>query len=171
MLINVNGQVWMWRVSYKKFRGRGSSAFEKKYGADGIIQVEVTLRGQTFFKGVLFQAKKGAALRSGDLRDQVEKIEEIAPGGSAVVVYRPDGYLAIKGTEYLQTEGGLVGPMNKKMESLASFFDDFLECKSGLRGMYYEAVRQRLILPTLDGQIKAIPLEVRHRVKIEVASS
>jgi hypothetical protein len=57
------------------------------------------------------------------------------------------------------------------MRPLGSFFDGFLECKNGLRGMYYEAVRERLLLPTIDGQIRAVPLEIRHRVKIEIASS
>jgi hypothetical protein len=171
IVFNVNGQAWRWCVRYKKFRGRGPNAFESTSGADGIIQVEATLGSETFFKGVLFQAKKGERLRNADLREQVEEIEKIAPSGSAVVLYRPDGYLAIKGTEYLHSEEELVGPVVKKMRPLATFFDEFLECKSGLRGMYYEAVRERLVLPTLNGEIKAIPLEVRHRIKIEIANS
>ncbi|MGO8787249.1 MAG: hypothetical protein ACLQVL_07680 [Terriglobia bacterium] len=171
VLVSVNGQTWEWRVSYKKFRGRGDGAFESKYGADGIIQIEVTLRGQTFFKGLLFQAKKGQTPRGSELREQVVKIEQIAPGGSGVVLFRPTGYLGIKGTEYLHSDEGVVGPVVNKMQSLASFLEDFLACKNGLRGMYFEAVRERLVLPTLDGEIKAIPLKVQHRIKIEVASS
>ncbi len=171
VFVNVNGQTWEWRVSYKKFRGRGLDAFEKDYGADGIIQIEVTLRGATFFKGLLFQAKKGETLRGSDLREQIAKIEEIAPCGSAVVLYHPLGYLGIKGTEYLHSDGELVGPMANKLQTLASLLEDFLECKNGLRGMYFEAVRERLVLPTLNGEIKAIPLKVQHRIKIEIASS
>lgn len=169
--VDFNGRVWIWRVSYKKFRGRGANPFENQSGADGIIQVEINSRHETYFKGLLFQAKKERRLRHGELRKQVAKIEEIAPGGSAIVVYRAEGYLGIKGTDYLQPDASLVTPLNSKMRPLASLFDDFLVCKSGLRGMYYEAVRERLLVPTLDGQIKAIPLEVRHRIKIEVASS
>jgi hypothetical protein len=171
IVISVNGQVWRWCVRYKKFRGRGPGAFETTSGADGIIQVEATLRDETLFKGVLFQGKKGERLRNAELTKQVEAIEKTAPGGSAVVLYNPTGYVAIKGTEYLHPEEVLVGPMIKRMRPLASFFDEFLECKSGLRGMYYEAVRERLVLPTIDGQIKAVQLEVRHRIKIEIASS
>jgi len=171
IVFNVNGQPWRWCVRYKKFRGRGPDAFESTSGADGIIQVEATLGSETFFKGVLFQAKKGERLRNGDLRKQVEAIEKIAPGGSAIVLYRPDRYVAIKGTEYLHLKEELVGPMVKRMQPLTTFFDEFLECKSGLRGMYYEAVRERLVLPTLDGEIKAVPLELRHRIKIEIANS
>lgn len=171
IIIRVNGQTWRWCIGYKKFRGRGANAFEKKAGADGIIQVEATLRDVTLFKGVLFQAKKVDRFRNADLKGQVEAIEGIAPGGSAVIVYGPTGYVAIKGTEYLHPEEGLVGPVIKKMRPLPSFLDEFLECKNGLRGMYYEARRKRLVLPTLDGEIKAVPLELKHRIKIEIASS
>jgi|HubBroStandDraft_6_1064221.scaffolds.fasta_scaffold01137_5 hypothetical protein len=171
ILVNVDGQVWRWRVSYKKFRGRGRGAYESKSGADGIIQVEAALRDETFFKGVLFQAKKGGEFRTTELTKQVEAIEKIAPGGSAIILYRPTSYVAVKGTEFLHPGEGLVGPVIKRMRPLGSFFDEFLECKNGLRGMYYEAVRERLVLPTIDGQIKAVELDVRHRIKIEIASS
>jgi hypothetical protein len=171
-VIIVNHQAWRWRIRYKKFRGRGPDAFERKSGADGIVQVEVTLRDETFFKGVLFQAKKGDRLGNGDLKEQVEAIEDLAPGGSAVFLYKPNGgYTAIKGTEYLHSDERLVGKLVYKMQPLASFFDEFLECKSGLRGMYYEALRDKLLVPTLDGQVKAVQLEVRHRIKIEIANT
>jgi hypothetical protein len=169
MLINVGSQAWRYRVTYKKFRGRGDDAFEHESGADGIIQVEATLRDETYFKGLLFQAKKGERLRNGDLRGQLEKIEKMAPGGSAIVLYGPSGYFGLKGTEYLNSDENLVGPAHKKMLPLGSFFDEFLECKNGLRGMYYEAVRGRLVLPTIDLEIKAVQLDVRHRIKIEIA--
>ena len=171
VLINVDGRRWRWRVRYKKFRGRGKGAFESRAGADGIIQLEVTPDDTTFFKGVLFQAKKGERLGDGDLREQVQAMENLAAGGSAVVLYSPSGYVAIKGTEYLHPDLSLVGPNTRRMRPLASFLDGFLECDSGLRGMYYEARRKRLLVPTIDGQIKAVPLETRHRISIEVAGS
>lgn len=171
ILVNVNGQMWRWRVCYKKFRGRGPGAYETKSGADGIIQVEATVRDETYFKGVLFQAKKGENFRTTELIEQVETIEKTAPGGSAIILFRPTSYVAIKGTEFLHTGEGLVGPVIKRMLPLGSFFDEFLECKNGLRGMYYEATRGRLVLPAIDGQIKAVELDVRHRIKIEIASS
>jgi hypothetical protein len=62
--INLNGQIWRWCVGYKKFRGRGDGAFEARSGADGIIQIEATLRDVTFFKGILFQAKKATRFRT-----------------------------------------------------------------------------------------------------------
>jgi hypothetical protein len=171
VLVAVDGDTWRWRIDYNKFRGRGPGAFEAKFGADGIIQIEVTVGNVTSFKGVLFQAKKDTGLRNAELRGQVKSIEDIAPGGSAVLVYRPAGYVAIKGAEYLNSEEGLVGPAIRGMRPLGSFFDEFLECRSGLRGMYYEAVRERLLLPSIDGEIRAVPLEVGQRIKIQIASS
>src|SRR2546426_834811 len=56
--VTANGQTWVWRVRYKKFRGRGHRALERATGADGIFQIEVTTGDQKHFKGVLFQAKK-----------------------------------------------------------------------------------------------------------------
>jgi hypothetical protein len=168
--INVDGHSWRWRVRYKKFRGRGKGAFEGTSGADGIIQVEVTIRGETFFEGILFQAKKVTRFRNAELRRQIISIEKLAPGGSAVFLFGPELYRAIKGTEYLRPDERLVGVTIRKMPPLASFFDEFLECKSGIRGMYYEAVREQLLLPTIDGQVKAEALEVRNRIKIEIAS-
>jgi hypothetical protein len=169
--IRAGGQTWRWRTDYKKFRGRGDGAFEGKSGADGIIQIEVTTPGIILFKGVLFQAKKSTRLRNAELKKQVLAMEELIPGGSAVLVYDPEGYAAIKGTEYLHPDQGLVGFTLRRLLPLAAFFDEFLECKSGVRGMYYEARRERLLLPSLDGEIRAIPLEVRNRIKIEIAAS
>jgi len=58
------------------------------------------------------------------------------------------------------------------MQRLGYFLaDDFLECKSGLRGMYYDAVRERLLVPTLSGDLRIVPLELRHRMAIEVLRS
>src|SRR5450631_3523679 len=50
--IRIGDQAWRWSIGYKKFRGRGPDAFESIIGADGIIQIETTLRDSTFFKGV-----------------------------------------------------------------------------------------------------------------------
>ena len=106
--------------------------------------------------------------KAGEVRKQVELIEKIAPGGSAVLLYDPAGYRAVKGTEFLHSEEGIVGKPIKRMLPLASFFDDFLECKNGLRSMYYEAVRERLLVPNLTGEVRAFPLHLGHRVKIDV---
>ena len=96
---------WQWRVTYKKFRGRGQGAPEKETGADGVFQVEVR-PGETFVivpKGVLFQAKKVRGSGRSALIDQVEEMERIAPGGSAVFQFGPNGYIGVSGRDILVT--------------------------------------------------------------------
>ena len=139
-------------------------------GADGIIQVEVTVRGITEFKGILFQAKKHGYRDRIRLEKQVVWMETHSPGGSAVLIYGPDGYAAIKGKEYL-SDAPETDLKVRRLLTLGQFFDEFLECTTGIRGMYYEAVRERLLLPTLDGQIRAVPLEVKSGIKIDIATA
>jgi len=98
--ITTNGDTWSWRMTYKKFRGRGPGAFEKPSGAGGIFEVEVTLGSQMEFKGILFQAKKIGQM-NGELQSQVERMERMAPRGSAVFVYAPESYRAVPGHDYL----------------------------------------------------------------------
>jgi hypothetical protein len=46
--------------------------------------------------------------------------------------------------------------------------DDFLGCRSGLRDMYYDAIRKILIVPTSAGA-RHISMRVKRRVRIDVA--
>jgi hypothetical protein len=159
-----DGDSWKWRVRYKKFRGRSKNAFEKRSGADGIIQIEVTLnpRRVKIYKGLLFQAKKKLLGFNAKTVGQVQAMEKIAPGGSALFLYVPNGFGAISGATYLERSAALTVP------HLGSFLGDrFLPCKSGLRGMYYDAVRELLLVPTGDSDIHAMPVDLRHRVLIE----
>jgi hypothetical protein len=158
-----NGHPWMWRVRYTKFRGRGKNPFEKRSGADGIVQVEVTLApGVKIYKGLLFQAKKNLLGFNAKTVGQVRTMEEIAPGGSALFLYTPDEYRAISGTTYLERSDAV------ELPSLGDFLGKgFLPCKNGLRGMYYDAIRDLLLVPTGDRDVRAIPVELQHRVLIE----
>src|SRR5262249_44680409 len=42
----------------------------------------------------------------------------------------------------------------------------FLPCKSGVRGMYYDAVRRNLIVP-IPGDVQIVQTDIEHRVRIE----
>jgi hypothetical protein len=168
--IKVGRTSWRWRVRYKKFRGKGPGAFETRAGADGIVQAEV-LRGKDqveLFKGLLFQAKKGRLPRSKTVLEQVQKMENIAPGSSAVFEYSSEGYRAVDGRDYLsqpiaQTERGKRTPT-----PLGSYLGDlFLPCKSGLRGMYYDAERELLLVPR-QGELLAMRVELGHRISLRV---
>lgn len=164
------GQQWEWSVRYKKFRGRGPNAFEKKSGADGIVVVEVTpaTNGETLYKSLLFQAKKGDLRLDADLIEQVRKMERIAHGSSVVFEYREDGYRAAPGTFFLEGKSDRRTSVTRNEHPLGSFLgDEFLPCNSGVRGMYYDAVRERLLIPT-GNDVRAMHVELRHRLSIEV---
>lgn len=166
--VQSDGQSWEWRISYKKFRGRGRGAAEKQIGADGIVQVEVRpgLANEIVHKGLLFQAKKIAGSSRREMHRQVEGMESVAPGGSAVFEYGPRGYRAASGQEILRPETRDVIRIGRP--NLSDYLSDrFLPCTAGLRGMYYDAVRGNLIVPGSDGP-HTYKVSLRHRVLIEV---
>lgn len=160
---------WRWRVQYKKFGGRGKNAFEKESGADGIVQVEVHgPAGDIATKGVLFQAKKASGSSRSDLRDQVRKMEDLAPRGSAVFEFGPNGYRAAASTVILREITNEPRRIPHPHDSIGEYLaEQFLLCVSGLRGMYYDAVRKILVVP-VEGAYRVVPLPLRHRVRLEV---
>lgn len=166
----IDGQRWRWRVRYKKFRGRGYKAFEKESGADGIIQVEVSQgsKEEAIYKGLLFQAKKNSLRRDTKLIEQVGNMERIAPRASVIFVYRSDAYHAVDGDDYLKESMGQ-STANRVGRQLGSYLGkEFLPCESGLRGMYYDGVRSKLLVPTPEGGIRVMDVRVKHRIAIEV---
>lgn len=162
-LLQDNGDSWRWRVRYKKFRGRGPRAFEKQSGADGIFQIEVSRGLEKHFKGLLFQAKKVGNL-DGELVSQVEHMEQLAEGGSAIVEFGPGTYRAVSSVDYLKGRSTPSDQQTVDFQTLPNFLANvFLPCTSGLRGMYFDAIRALLILP--NGV--AHQISVRHRISIE----
>jgi hypothetical protein len=151
----VTRSVWHWRVDYTKFRGRGSDALEHHTGADGLFSVEVwDAEGNGTVKGLLFQAKKGRVGRAKELREQVTEMERIVPGVSAVFEYNRELFRAARGTSYLEAVDEGLAPTRETLRGLGDFLaDDFLECESGALGLYYDANRRNLVLPTLPGPV------------------
>lgn len=143
--IAVGIDVWRWRITTRKFRGRGELATESLIGADGIVQVEVSASGSTVArKGFLFQAKKRWHSRDQRLLAQVQLMERHAPGGSAVFDYTPEGYYATSGLRVLTADGRPSGSEATRLgEFLAS---EFLECTVGRRDTYYEWEHRALVL-------------------------
>jgi hypothetical protein len=166
--INRNEQ-WEWVIRYKKFRGRGKGAFERKSGADGIIVVEVTTNGEKVYKSLLFQAKKGDLRVDADLTQQVRKMERLSKGSSAVFEYREGGYRAVPGGVFLERGSApdRRGRIQANENPLGTFLgDEFLPCGIGLRGMYYDAVREILVIP--EGRTtRAVRVELHHRLEID----
>jgi hypothetical protein len=164
-IVVVNGGIWNWRVTYKKFRGRGPGADEKHLGADGIFEIEVSRNSEVHVKGVLFQAKKRGR-RDRRLESQARRMEDVAKGGSAIFEYGPEHYNAIATGKYLDELSAEVRRSGDEAPwpLLGDFLgNDFLPCKTGLRGMYYDAVRGVLVLPAAPARRIAL----NHRIRVE----
>lgn len=165
---------WRWRVTYKKFRGRGTDALENKIGADGIVQVEVRRDGDPVVdaKGVLFQAKKGRLWRRTHLVEQISKMEALAPAGAVVFQYRADGYFAAPARDVLAAARHDQPLEAVRPAPLGDYLaDTFLPCGIGLRGMYYDAVRSVLVVPVAVGRSRLLQARIVHRIALEVERS
>lgn len=163
---------WRWRVSYKKFRGRGNGAFEKICGADGIFQIEVENKntGKVQRKGLLFQAKKNKIGRTTDLKKQVIKMETLAPGSSSIFAYSSDHFGAMSSKDFIKYYRTSV-PQSPNLDNIGNFLGvDFLECRVGKRGLYYDGLRKILIVPRNGKQPRLVRVDVPHRISIDVES-
>lgn len=172
-LVRLNGERWRWRVRYKKFQGRGRGAFEHVSGAGGIIQVKVGLpeadASSVVSKGMLFQAKKNNIRRDRRLVEQIQRMEAFGEGCSAVFEYRSDGFGAIGGGTLLERLTGAAPVGREGLQSLGEFLGSvFLQCDVGIRGMYYDGVRARLLVPTRLGEVREFRVKLRHRIAIEL---
>ncbi len=161
---------WRWRVTHKKFRGRGKGAFEKLYGADGIFQVE-TFDGSSepqATKGVLYQAKKNDYRADRNLKDQLDKMEKLAPGSSAVIGYDAEGYVGVGSVSYLRENARRLIFSRGDQLRLGNFLaDKFMPCEAGRMGVYYDAERRILVVPDSGVGTRQIPLELGHRVRVQ----
>lgn len=170
--MRVGNRIWRWSVDYRKLRGRGAKAAEKRTGADGIIEIEATdlVNQSSWRKGILFQAKKTGARSGRTLNNQIRRMERLAPTGSAYVEYGPDGCIAEPGHRRLAYDQD-PGPRDKQApRPLGDFLADrFLRCKEGVQGMYLDGARGILVIP--DGKrTREIRLFVPHRLTVRVTS-
>ena len=162
---------WRWQLTYKKFRGRGAGATEKIIGADGIFQIEVedTVTGKIYNKGLLFQAKKVGAKDRRQLLSQAEKMERLVPLGSAVFEYGPRGYHSSDAKDVIAANGHLVADGRGQAERLGDYLAKrFVPCRTGRRGLFYDAVRGTLVVPDETNGVVQFRAQLGHRFKIEV---
>lgn len=163
----IDGQHWQWRVSSKKFVGKGKRAQEPVIGADAIIEFTLENRqGQAITKSLLFQAKKRGSQQ--ELRDQVGKMEGVAKGCSAIIDYSEDAYRALDGTEYLESPQGRDGRNARRHgQQLGDYLaEEFLACNVGIAGMSYDAVGRELRVPSDRVGSISVPAELRNRIRI-----
>ncbi len=107
--LELNGQVWRWKISFQRLRGRGPHAAETSVGADGLFQIEVEDRqtGSLWRKGLLFQGKMEKDNDRQRLLSQMRAMEELTPQQSMIVEYGESGYRAVPSATLLRNENSL----------------------------------------------------------------
>jgi hypothetical protein len=165
--ISTNGDVsegdgLNWNIEYKRVGGRGAGAFEKLTGADGIYELAVrdSLGKVIFQKEFLFQAKKGNTLNTKKARDQAMSMENIAPGGSLMIVYEKGDYRCMHADRFLQTD-------ERPTESICDYIvNDFFECLHGTEGMKFEIDTRSLVVNDNEIYAPDINFVIRQNVRI-----
>lgn len=156
-----DGRIVKWRTGYRKLRGRGKNAPEKKWGADGIFEVEITDdSGFRSRKTLPFQAKNNSSsYGNGELVEQAGKIAGL-PGGGIVVNYRPGGYVAVDAKLVANRAAGV-----QQESSLAEKLShEFLACKIGSAAYLFEAGMKGFV--SVEGRVLRLhPWTPGHRVR------
>jgi len=128
-------------INYRKIRGRGRGAPEKRFGADGIFQLDISSPGigSVFRKGLPFQSKKNWKGRDSKLVKQARLMQETV-GGGIVIDYTPQGFKACRSDLVIEARGnrrtvdggGNLRPLGQVLAH------DFIDCLVGVRGLYYD---------------------------------
>lgn len=135
-------------VSYRKLRGRGLNAPERLYGSDGLFQIAITTGAGTVLrmKALPFQAKTNWRGRNRSLANQALDMQRTT-GSGLVIDYGPNGYRACE-TEVVIAAHGNRAEVNRRgaMSPLGQVLGvDFLECKIGTVGLYYDVNREHYV--------------------------
>jgi hypothetical protein len=95
-------------------------------------------------------------------------MEGIAPGGSAVFEFGPEGYRGAVGRAILEERERNQRRIPHPDESLGTFLADrFLPCEAGLRSMYYDFRRKVIFVPSSEGGVLK-QVSLRHQIDVEV---
>jgi len=152
-------------IDYRKLRGRGNDAPEKRLGPDGIFQIKVSGAGiSTFQKGLPFQAKKNWRGKDSRLANQARNMKRTL-GGGIVIDYTSRGYSACDISDVMAANGSRKfvadrGNVHKLGQTLAH---DFLECRIGMEGLYYENQGEAFSTKAPDKDIDVIDTNVSVR--------
>lgn len=154
-------------ISYRKIRGRGKGAPEKRYGADGLFQLSVHHRGGRLLrvKGLPFQSKTMWRGVNKSLYGQVQTMQEMLRSG-VVVDFSPTGYkactiqaaIAARGSRPTLDRFGLMRPLGQILGH------DFLNCTVGSVGLHFD--------PNSEVFMRDIPeYKERHLITTEIKVS
>ena len=139
-----NGAITV-KISYKKLRGRGWNAPEKRYGSDGIFQIEVLDRLGTVIraKGLPFQSKKEWKGNLPKLAEQAADMEINTPGG-IVIDFNKQGYSACMASAVVAAQGNRASVVQAdKMHRLGQLLgNEFLNCEIGIQDLYFDAEQE-----------------------------
>ncbi|HTG33574.1 MAG TPA: hypothetical protein VLB76_11665 [Thermoanaerobaculia bacterium] len=169
--ITTGGVDYKWSLSYKKFLSKSKRSVEKRLGADGIFQVEYEdlATGEMTTKGLLFQSKNQWTGRNKKLLSQTDDMERFLPGGGAVFDYSPRGYTACDAAQAIAAEGRRSSVPQSEMLPLGDYLiNRFMECTSGVRGIYYDATRNVLLVPDQRNGFDEHRFFIETRFRIEV---
>jgi hypothetical protein len=147
-----DGTKFKYAIYHYKLRGHGPNAPEKPLGADGIFQIEVTDSDGSLLrrKGLLFQAKKEWTGKDARLSGQARKMAE-KPRAGIVIDFGPHGYSTCHAELVAQAEGDRHRINENQFSRLAKTLgDDFLRCRVGAEGLWYDPERELLIKPDSD---------------------
>jgi len=165
-----DGRMYEWTIYHYKLRGRGKNAPERRIGADGIFQIEVRDAEKNLArrKGLLFQAKKKWQGVDSKLREQAAQLAD-QPDKAIVVDYSPDGYRACSAVDAMRAEGNRRRLNSAQFKHLGEYLgEDFLRCRIGVIGLYYDPETETLFNPTesvtLEEGANVISTEVRRLV-------
>jgi hypothetical protein len=156
----VGDETFVWEIYYRKLRGRGPGAPEKKYGADGVFQIEVSDGDGRLLrrKGLPFQAKKGWSAADRDLVSQTRAMVDTT-GDGIVIDYTRHGYTSCPASAVIEAGGrksaaskaGAISPLGQVLGN------EFLDCTVGKEGLFFdpedETFKQALIDRPLPGHL------------------
>ncbi len=142
-----DGSQWAWFIRYYKLRGRGKGAPEKHTGADGIFQIHVQSESGAVIrmKGLPFQSKKNWRGTNTKLAEQASDLLSSC-GDGIVIDFTPSGYYAahVESVAYAKGKRSDVAK-GKRLPKLAITLSEFVECRLGKDGLYYDPETERFI--------------------------
>lgn len=129
------------KIDYRKIRGRGPGAPEKRYGTDGFFQIAVMdAQGRAIRRKALpFQAKVNWRTKDRTLANQAASMQQHI-GSGLVVDYSSRGYRACSAGLVIEAQGSRrTLDQKNQMRSLGQILaNDFLNCTIGTRDLFYD---------------------------------
>jgi len=149
----VDDHTYDWTIYSLKIRGRGPGAPEKRTGADGIFQIEITDADGSLLrrKGLPFQAKKGWSTADRTLVQQTRAMLELT-GDGIVIDYTSSGYTSCHASAVIAAHGRKRAAIRSKtIHSLGQTLGvEFLDCKIGKKGLFYDPETENFVEASIE---------------------